>query len=405
MFAITFHPGAVLSVLTFGLLIVWIFWRWSRQSEDPPMVLALKIILSCTLIAGAVYSVLAFHPIVGVPLAAVCGILTGILWGRNIGAAIARPLSSLYDGGDEAPEPVPFYAIAEAHRKQARYAEAVAEVRRQLERFPGDLKGLLLLAEIEARHRGDWEAALAAIEEIVAQGELPAAPRAKALQALADWHLELRHDTETARALLERVGSLFPGTAEARDARQRIDHLGDDAWRRERQAPSKLRVTVSDRRIGLESPGAPQGAADETPGERVERLVRWLADHPNDTEAREQLGSAYAELDGLPDRGVAQLEWLILQPNATPRQLEAWYHKMADLRVRYGGDAEGARDALQRLMEAVPGTAVSAKAQSRLDHLKLEVRGRSKPAAPIRGGDPSQARSPESGAGDPAPRT
>jgi len=376
MFALSIHPGAVLSILSFGLLIAFVFWAWSRRSEDPPLVLALKIGLSTALLLGAGYCILAFHPIIGVPLAAVCGILTGVLWARNIGAALAKPLTGLYDGGDEEPELVPFYAIAQAHRKQARFAEAIAEIRKQLERFPGEVQGLLLLAEIQGKDLGDWEAARASVEEIVAQESLPVAPRARALQALADWHLDSGNDIPGARALLERIEQLFPGTPEARDARQRMDHLGDAEWRKERAAPSTLRVKVNDRRLGLEASGTCEPPPQESAEDRVARLVRWLAEHPADTEAREQLAMAYAEADGSADRAVAQLEWLIAQPHPTPRQLETWHHKIADLRILYGADEAGAREALSRLVTSLSGTALAARAQTRIEHLKLEVKGR-----------------------------
>src|SRR5690606_27538847 len=157
--AIQLHPGALLSVLAFGLLIGWIVWRWMLRSEDLPHVLLLKILLSVSLVLGAVWCMLNLSPYLGVPLAAVCGVIVGLFWGRNVGLWLARPLTDMFDGGDEAAEPAPFYAIAHAHRKQARYPEAIAEIHRQLQRFPGDVQGLLLLAEIHAVHLGDWQAA------------------------------------------------------------------------------------------------------------------------------------------------------------------------------------------------------------------------------------------------------
>ena len=141
-------------------------------------------------------------------------------------------------------------------------------------------------------------------------------------------------------------------------------------------APSTLRVKVSDRRLGLEVSGAGEPPPHESAEERAARLVRWLAEHPMDTEAREQLAVAYAEADGSAERGVAQLEWLISQPHSTPRQLVTWHHKIADLRILYGADEAGAREALSRLVTSLSGTALAARAQARIEHLKLEVKGR-----------------------------
>ena len=69
---------------------------------------------------------------------AVCGIVLGITWASNIADVLGGLLASLYDGGDQEVVPTPFYSIAEAKRKQGKYLESVAEIRKQLARFPGD---------------------------------------------------------------------------------------------------------------------------------------------------------------------------------------------------------------------------------------------------------------------------
>ena len=43
-----------------------------------------------------------------------------ILWTGNIAEYLARPFENLYTGGDVAPDPAPFYSIAEAQRKTYR---------------------------------------------------------------------------------------------------------------------------------------------------------------------------------------------------------------------------------------------------------------------------------------------
>src|SRR4029450_11428072 len=133
------HPGALIALLACVLFFGWVFWRWSRRSEDPPAVLGRKSRSSMGAAAFAVWSIVRLHPLIGVPMGAAAGVLIGILWGRNIGLWMAKPLASLYDGGDVAPDPCPFYAIAEAHRKQRRYADAIAEIQKQLDKFPGEV--------------------------------------------------------------------------------------------------------------------------------------------------------------------------------------------------------------------------------------------------------------------------
>lgn len=375
--AISVHPGAVLSVLSFGLLLGWIFWRWSRKSEDPPAILAIKLILSSILLGAAVYAILRLTPFLGVPLGAVCGILIGILWGRNIGAAIASPLSSLYDGGDEEVELKPFYAIAHAHRKQARYAEAIAEIEKQLDRFPGDVEGLLLLADIRSRHLQDWEGAEAAIELVAGNAALPVVTRAKALQALADAYADYAHDLPRARAVLGWIQERFPGTPEATEAAQRLAHSGGDAWMKERLAPGRLRVTAADPRLGLRDRRVEVPAEDAgDPQMEVEVLQRHLVAHPLDTEARERLAGLYAEALGRLDWAVGEIEKLLAQPHHPPKLQARWLHLLADFQVRCAGDDAAARVALEEVTRRFPGTALAEQAKSRIEHLRLELRAR-----------------------------
>lgn len=377
MVALNFHPGALISALVFLLLFGWIVWRWSRTSEDPPGILIIKIALSLVLLAAAVWCMVSLHPLIGIPLGAICGIIVGILWGRNVGTWLAAPLSDLYDGGKEKVEPRPFYAIAEAHRKQARYDESIAEIRRQLERFPGDVQGLLMLAEVYARHLHDWESASVTIDQIVANEELAVGTRAKALQALADWQLDLANDGAAARATLGRIAELFPGTPSAVEAATRLAHVSQsgDAWRRERQSASLLRMVTGDPHLGLrgESPSAP---APPDPEIEADELRRQIAAHPLDTEARERLALLYAERLGRFDWAIGEIDKLLGLPHQAPKAMARWLHMLADLHVRGTGDEVAARAALGRVTELFPETALAAAAQSRRDHLKLEMRVR-----------------------------
>ncbi len=378
--------GALLSLLSFGLLFGWILWRWSQRSEDPPAILIPKVVVSVVLFGVAGWCILRIHPLLGVPLGAVCGIIIGVLWGRNIGSAIANPLASLYDGGGEAPEPTPFYAIAIAHRKQARYAQAIEVIEQQLERFPGDVQGLLLLAEIRGRNLGDWAGAAAAIEAIVCQHDLPVAPRAKALQALADWNLDFAANPQAAHELLQRIQDLFPGTSEAQEAAQRQAHLGDAAWRETRTAPARLHIVPGDPHLGLKGGSLPEPPPEADPESEATALCRHLAEYPLDAEARENLAVLYADRMGRLDWAVAELEKLLAQSNEAPKRVARRLHLLADLQVRCAGDEAAARNALRRIVDALPNTAHAANAQSRLEHLKLEMRVR-QPARHLKASD------------------
>ena len=75
----------------------------------------------------------------GAALVAANGLYFAAIWRKNVAMLIARPFGNLYDGGDEEVDPQAFYSSAEAKRKRGHYAEAIADIRAQLAKFPTDL--------------------------------------------------------------------------------------------------------------------------------------------------------------------------------------------------------------------------------------------------------------------------
>ncbi|MGE3309682.1 MAG: tetratricopeptide repeat protein [Limisphaerales bacterium] len=372
---LAFHFGAVLSVIAFALLFGWIGWRWTRVSTDPPGILWTKIVFSTVLLGVGGFCIAFVHPILGVPVGALLAIVASIPWAKNIGNAIASPLANLYDGGTEEEPPKPTYAIAEAHRKQARYGAAITEIRKQLDLFPGDVAGLLMLAEIQCRNLDDWTRAEESIHAIVANTDLAVPTRAKALQALADWHLDFHQDTAAARAAYQRIIDLFPDTPESNDAARRLAHIGDGNWRAERREPSKLVVPKADQRVGLKD-SPPVAPPEADPEVEADALRAQLASHPLDIEARESLAILYADRLGRIDWAAAEIEKLLTQPHQAPKHVAKWLHLLADLHVRIDGDEAAARGALERIGALYPGTALESLAQARLQLLRVEFQGR-----------------------------
>ena len=92
-------------------------------------------------------------------LIAVMGIVLSIMWTPHISEWISRPLSSLYDGGTEPPEPKPYYSIAQAKRQRREFLQAVVAIREQLAKFPNDFEGVMLLAGIQAEDLQDLPSA------------------------------------------------------------------------------------------------------------------------------------------------------------------------------------------------------------------------------------------------------
>jgi tetratricopeptide (TPR) repeat protein len=383
--ALAFHPGAVLTALLFGGLLFWFLWRWARRSEDAPLVLMGKIILTLLMLAVVLISVWKIHPIMGVVLGATAGVFGTILWGSNIGSWFAGFFTGIFDGGSAEPDRRPFYAVARAHEKQARYAAAIAAIEAQLKSFPDDVEGLLLLAEIQARRLGDWTSAAATVERVAGNEALPVPVRARALQALADWRLDDAGDSAGAREIFRSIVERFPDTAESREASQRLARMGDGVWRPRGVEPARLAVPKGEDRLGLRVAFEPPPAPSEDPVREAARLCQRLSEHPQDIATRERLAGVYAEGLNRLDLAVAELESLIAEPLAPPKSIARWLHLIADLEMRHGTEA-GARAALSRIAEMFPNTALAAAAQSRLEHLKLELRSR-KPTSRLRSPD------------------
>ena len=103
--------------------IGWFLLRCLKRSDDPAR-LIFKWILTAPVVCGLLFVVGPFATssqagaFIGVPLAAACGIVLTIIWRHNIAELIAKPFTSLYDGGSEQPIPKPFYSIAQSKQKK-----------------------------------------------------------------------------------------------------------------------------------------------------------------------------------------------------------------------------------------------------------------------------------------------
>ena len=122
-----------------------------RQEVEDPAGMVVKWVLTVIVMGFLVLFVMPMvaNPsyeaaFVGVPLTAVCGLVMAIAWRRNIANLVADPIASLYSGGNEPPDPHPFYSVAQPGRNRAATPRPSQEIRKQLERFPTDVEGHLL---------------------------------------------------------------------------------------------------------------------------------------------------------------------------------------------------------------------------------------------------------------------
>jgi tetratricopeptide (TPR) repeat protein len=356
-------------------IIGWAMWRSLKQSDDPRR-LIVKWIVSALLLVFLLKSATA--GVFGAVAAAIFGVILGIMWAPNLGAMLAKPFSSMYDGGDQELEPAPLYSIAEAKRKQGKYLESVAEIRKQLHNFPEDFACWMMLADIQAENLHDLAGAEDSVERVLTHKEHLPKNIAYALNRLADWQLKFNQDPEAARQTLERIPDLLPDTEEAQTARQRIAHLATKEELVEKQERTPIALPHHEEHIGLREDFSGLKPAPEDPAKLAQDYVRHLAEFPNDNEAREKLALVYADHYHRLDMAADQLEQLIAVAHQQPKQIVHWLNLLADLQIKIAGDAALAKQTLQRIVDANPKSAAAENARNRIARLKLELKPQQK---------------------------
>jgi len=375
-----FIRGLVLLVI-FVVLAGVVGWRWLKGSRDTPVRLIGKWMASALIVVFLIFSVMPTVMQGGagalmVPVIAVCGLILALLWTPNITAFLARPFGNLIDGGDDEVDPEPLYSIAIAKRKNGKFLESITEVRRQLDRFPSDVVGQMLLAEIQADDLKDLPGAALTIERFVAQPGHSPKNVAYALNALADWQVKHAQDVEGARATLQRIIDAFPESEEALLASQRLAHMGDDDYLLSRGNRPALVLKAGVENVGLLKTYEALKPVEEDKGETARKLVQHLERFPADMEAREKLAMLYAEHYLRVDLAGDQLEQIIAQPGQPMKNIAHYLNLLADVHIKVAGDYEGARAALERIIELYPKFAPAENARQRIAHLRLELKGR-----------------------------
>lgn len=371
-------------LLLFVAGVAWCAWRSLKHSHDPAR-LAFRWLLTVGFIVGGYFTIdhiagdgSAEGKIGGVIIGLLFGLVFAALWVPAIAGKVGEWFGNLYTGGGTPPELTPLYSIAESRRKQGRYDEAVREIRAQLARFPTDVTGQIMLAEIQAEHLDDLPGAQHTIARLLAQPGHGPKNIAFALSSLADWHLKYARDVESARQALEKIVELLPDTDLAMGASQRLAHLADtDAYNavHERRL---IRIIPGTKDVGLAQGAVPALSKELSPEAMAEQLVKQLDAHPLDADAREKLAAIYFEHYDQPELAIEQLEQLIQAPNQPARDVARWLNLIADWQVKhgagYGYDAIAAT--LQRIIERFPGLAPAQLAQQRLELLRLELKGK-----------------------------
>jgi tetratricopeptide (TPR) repeat protein len=374
---------AIFMLLVCAGVIVWLLWRALKKSYDPPALL-FRMVLTAGIVIGGFFAIngvagdgSAGGKIGGVLLGAVLGLVLAFVWVPVIVNRVSDAFGSLWTGGSEPPPPQPYYSIAETRVKQGKYREAVYEIQQELEKFPTDVTGHMKLAEIQARYLNDLPGAQLTIERLCNQpGHLP--PHlAHALNSLADWHLKVQ-DPDSARQALERIIALLPETEQSNLAAQRIAHLASKSTLLSayEHRPIPLRHGIED--LGLRTQPSSITPAGPTDEETAQQLVRHLQEHPLDNSAREQLARLYLDHYQRLDLAIGQLEELITAPNQSGRDVARWLNLEADWQLERGGDYDAVLGTLQRIVDRFQGMAAAELALQRIEHLRLELKGKQK---------------------------
>jgi tetratricopeptide (TPR) repeat protein len=354
-----------------------------KRSEAPLRMLIRWVLTGAvlTFLFAVVGPMLTRNPIFGLPLLGMCGLVLAGLWRYALASMVAKPFVDLFDGGSVPPDPHPAYSVAQSRQKQGRYLEAVAEVRKQLERFPMDVEGQLLLAQIQAEDLKDLAAAEETIHRFCAQPGHAPQNLTFALYSLADWHLSIGRDREAARRQLERIIELLPESEFALGAAQRVAHLDNPEMRLGAEEQKKFVVTEGVKYPGLAKARLASQKEEKVPGQQAAEYVKHLEKHPLDTEVREQLATLYAHHYGRLDLASGELEQLINTPNQPSRLVVRWLNLLADLQIHCGADYDTVSQTLQRIVDRDPKGAAAETARKRIGLLKLELKTREKSQA------------------------
>jgi hypothetical protein len=362
-----------LSLLGLAFL-VWLSVRTLRRSGDP-VKLALKWVVTLPFVAFCLFYSAHIGPF-GPFLIVFMAVVLSFMWTPHISETLFSPLTNIFDGGNEPPEKKPYYSIALTKRNRGKPHEAVMEIRKQLAQFPNDFEGVMLLARVQAEDLNDLPGAENTLNHFGDRPEAPMKQVAAAFTQLADWHMKLTADVDSARMALEKIVARYPETESALQAEQRIAHLVQT---------EKIILAQHDRQDVVVPEGVQNiGLLDSTdflkpqeiePGKLAAAHVKHLEAHPHDTEVREKLATIYAHDFKRLDLATMELAQMINEPMHKPKQVAHWLNLLANFQVELGADIETVRETLGKIVDSFPGLPVADLAQRRLARLENEFKG------------------------------
>ncbi|MDB6037834.1 MAG: hypothetical protein JWM99_1675 [Verrucomicrobiales bacterium] len=366
----------IVELLLFIAAIGWAIVRWIKKSDEP-ISLIVRLGFSAAILLGILGLAATAKDtetmIMSVLVGAVGGLFLAMLWGGSFCAWVASPFENLFTGGSQSIEARALYSMAYGKRKRGLHQEAIAEIQSQLEKFPGDFEGEMLLAEIYAEDLKEFPKAEEVILSTVQHEKRSPQNIAYALNRLADWHLKFHQDRDAARGVFERIVELLPDSEQAQMAAQRIAHLTPAEMLAEQKERTPITLQHHEEHIGLLGKVADLRAPDD-PAKRAQGYIKHLEQFPNDNDAREQLAIIYVEHYKRIDLAIDQLEQLIATPGQAAKAVVHWLNTIADWHIKMKGDVTAAKMTLLRIGERFPDSAAAANAEKRISFLRMETR-------------------------------
>ena len=355
--------------------IGWFIWWRLQKDESGPWGFVIKS--AATLVIGFVFvrfGVAWFREgelvaVAGLGVGMSCALAIGVIWRNDILVAIASPFSGLYEDTQEL-KPKPYYAKAEAQRMAGDFRGAIAEVKAELEKFPQDFEGHMRLAALLAEHSEDLPGALRTIEAAVALPELAPGQIGYALNTAADWEIKYARNPAGARRALERLVALVPDTETEAHAQQRLIYLPSEEMLVREDNRQPIAIPEFSRKLGLRRRTAAPAAPKLDINAEEKRLQDRLKRNARDWAAREELAVLYVEQFEFFERGVQELETLIVAPGQPQRDIVRLLHMKADWQVKLFNDVEAGRATLKRIQELFPNSAAAARATVAMMHLQ-----------------------------------
>ena len=363
--------GLVIAVVLVGLGLFTI----AKKSYDPAKVFS-KIICTIPLVLGCIWAAHSLGPF-GPFVIVFMGVILSLMWTPHIASLITSPLTNLFDGGSERPDDRPFYSIANARRKKGDYPAAIEAARGQLKKFPNDFEGVTLIASIQAENLNDLQAADNTLRHFCERKNAPDNHVAAAWTAMADWHLKIGVDVDSARTSLEKIITRFPETEFSLKAEQRIAHLvTTEKILLDQHDRPKFAVPKGIQNLGLRDDQESFKPKEIEPGQLAAAYVKQLEAHPHDSEVREKLATIYARDFKRLDLATLELAQLINEPRHSPKQISGWLNLLANFQVELDADIETVRATLMTIVEKYPNLPIAALTQRRLERLNSDYKNK-----------------------------